>query len=176
VTLTLSESARELLSRYVPLISQNAALRHALAHPLTLFEPKFKLGDNGYMREMKAKPQLVEQEVADHLQAMNAHDFAVSDENQAALRGLREFAETHGVNVFLANSPINDEFYASSVFRGHVEPMQSEFRAWAANSPRLHYLEGFETYPKELMQGADHVIDEGARDFTGRIAQLVQQQ
>jgi hypothetical protein len=174
VRLTPAETTRELLSRYVPLLAQSTALRHELSHPLGMFQTKFSMGESGYMREVTASPQAVEQEITDHLREMSLQDFSISAENRAALAGLREFADSHGVNVYLTNSPINDELASSPGFHEYVAPMHAELRAWAATSPRLHYVEGFQTYPRDLMQGVDHVIDEGARDLTQRIARLVQ--
>ncbi len=173
VVLTLSETARELLSRYAPLVSQSSALRNSLRNPSTLFETKFVLGDNGYMREVEANPQTVERDAAAHLRALETQAFNISAENRAALEELGALADAHEVDIYLTSAPIFEGLLASPAFREHVAPMQAEFRVWDASNPRLHYIDEFQAFPKESMQNADHLIHDAAQVYTRRLAEIV---
>jgi hypothetical protein len=164
---------RELVSRYVPLLGQTAALQHVLRHPSELFDQPFALDAQGFMREPEATPENVIRDRDGHLRALERRTFSVSPENRSALSALAEIAEARRIEIYLSPAPVYAGLFESPEFQAYVLPMHDSLRKWSEQSPRLHYVDHFQTFESSQMQNVDHVTHEGAQIFTRELADVV---
>jgi hypothetical protein len=169
------EMVQEFLSRYVPLVSQNLALRRVVTEPRGWFERRFPLSEQGFLAVARADPGNVTRDVAYYLRAVRSMPFSISKANMAALAELRRISEQHDIEVFLTTSPIFEGLLTDEVFLAYIHQMQNQLSMWSESGERLHYLPEIVTFRKTAMQSADHLVAEAADVYTRRVAALVRQ-
>ena len=173
VSLDLAGSVEELLSRYVPLVSQNRALSSALEKPATFFDAKFAISERGYRSEREADPERVERSTASHVRALQDSEFRISAPNRSALEALKDMAVSGNMEIYLTTSPVARRLAAQAGFWRHVDVMRSELEAWAGASETLHYIDEIQSFPTDVMVNTDHVTHAGAQIYTRGLARLV---
>ena len=173
-----AEQVRVFLSRYVPLYADNQSLPRAFQYPWKVARYFFSVGidETGYMPVKSANPRQVEEDYRQHIEAVRGRRFHISEINRQALERIRALAETHGFDVYLANSPLYQGLYDDPEFRAYFRQVQEALRAFAATCPRIHYIaQEPSTFPKDQMENCDHVTAPASREFTRRLAEEILQ-
>ena len=52
-------------------------------------------------------------------------------------------------------------------------PLHEAMERWAAGSPRLYYVDRFQTFESSQMQNVDHVTHDGAAVYTKRLTRVL---
>ena len=176
--LRMAEQVSAFLIRHVPLVGDNEALAQAFQYPWKVKRHFFSIGvdENGYMPIARGNPRQVEQARRLAVEAVRGRTFHLSELNRQALQRIRELAETRGFDIYLANSPMYEGLYRDPGFQAYFRQVQQELRAFAATSPRIHYIAQEPwTFPKDQMEDCDHVTAPASQEFTRKLAEEILQ-
>lgn len=173
IELNLKDAVKEFISRYLPVVSQNAALRSSLISPMKWFRQQFSLSPRGFMAVLEANPERVDRDADDHLRTTRKRCFEISEMNKAALAEIRRISENYGIDVFVVPSPIFDGLLDSEEFVAHIENMHMQLNEWSESGSRLYYVPELVPFPRTTMENADHLTADAARSYTYRVGTLV---
>ena len=172
--LTLKERVKVMLCRYAPLYAENRTLAELFQHPWAAFPSALKLNPDGFMAESTATPTRVVDDAAVHKAFVRENGPVLSDENRRALEWLAQTARKSHCDLFVANGPLYDSLCTDSAFQVYFARFRSAIADLAAGSDRFHYILSTPmTFPKEKMQSADHLAIAGAREYTARLAEVI---
>ncbi len=168
-----SDQFRVFLNRYVPLYADNQSLATLFQKPWKAARYFASIGvdETGYMPIKSANPREVEADRARNLAAVRGKTFVMSGMNRMALERIRELAEAHGFDVYLANSPLYEGLYKEPEFKAYYQQVQGALRAFTATSPRLHYIAQEPwTFRKDQLENCDHVTEPASVIYTNKLA------
>ncbi|MEB3358125.1 MAG: hypothetical protein VKK04_15460 [Synechococcales bacterium] len=173
LSLNQEDETKLFLHRYAPLYSASETLEDWIREPLASYQylQKFTLTDSGFMPFAESRPAEVRADTERHREFVQKERFQVSDINQRSLHRLRQLAETHGIEVYFASSPLYAGLYADPDLRAYYRQMYRWLEDFVASSDRLHLiLEDPVTFEAHQMQNADHVTPAAAAIYTERLA------
>jgi len=174
VDLTPKDRVRVYLNRYVPIYAETRSLAYLLQNPWQAFREDMQLEPDGFMIEAEADPDRVVEDTKVHLEFVRQNTRIISDPNRMALEYIRDLAEKHQFDVFIANGPLYDELYADSAFQAYYDKVRETITAITSASARMHYiLDPPMTFTEEDMQSADHTTAAAARDYTAHIIEEI---
>ena len=185
--LSIAESARVLLDRYVPLYSQDQTISRLLRSPRRTLTRTFDMDASGFYHSRRALPQEVMKDFHAKVRELEKEDAdedekkekrkPISLENRTALEVLAELAHEHGLDIYIAHAPLYEGLWEIPDFRRRHARLERALLDIASSRRRLRVLQGPPvTFPADRMTNVDHLVDESARAFTevlaGRIASL----
>ena len=172
--LTLKERVKIMLCRYTPLYAENRTLAELLQHPWTAFPSALKLNPDGFMPESTATPARVVSDAAAHKAFVRENGPVMSDDNRRALEWMAQTARNSNCDLFVANGPLYDSLYADSAFQVYFARLRTAIADIAAGNDHFHYILSTPMlFPKEKMQSADHLAIAAAREYTTRLAEVI---
>ena len=158
------------LERFVPLYSLNRTLGSIIRDTVLLrhnpFVPMWRLEPDGFLPAWEAKPDNVRTSAAEHVSFVSENVFSISYVNDNAMQEIVELADRLGFTVYLANSPVYEGLYADPAYQAYFAGVFDKLAEFAGDSPNVHYLTAVRTFPAELMQNPDHLIVDGAEQYT----------
>lgn len=158
------------VARYLPLWAENKTLASWLRHPSKLWRRDFTLTPEGFMPLEKANPKGVRKDAKQHFTATRSKRFKLSRVNAEALGRVRELADEHGFDVWIAPGPLWEGAWKEKSFVRYFESVMDELAGFAATSARMHVL--FRepmTFPEGQMENADHLVAKAAVKYTERL-------
>jgi hypothetical protein len=176
--LTLTESARVLLDRYVPLYSQDQTISRVLRAPRRTLSRSFDMDSSGFYHSRRALPNEVMRDFRSKLEQLEEEkeEDPVSAENREALKALSDLGEEQGFDVHVVHSPLYEGLWSREDFRFLHGRLDDALLGIAAPLPRLRILSGPPvTFPAELMTNVDHLTEEGARIFSESLAARIEE-
>jgi hypothetical protein len=177
LTLKSTDRIKILLSRYVPLYSQNDSLfsvmTQMIKHPRGLFKQRFYLKNTGYMPWNHPSPASVEGHTRYLTRVVTENHFKISALNQRALDQIIYLADYHNINVYIANSPTYNGLYNNRYFQIYYKKMQKTLNKNANKSKLVHYIETSFTFPRDQMENANHLIHTAAKIYTNNLIQEI---
>jgi hypothetical protein len=169
--LSLKQRVKVYLNRYVPTYTETRSLTQILQHPWTSFQDNLQIEPDGFKIESEAEPERVLEDTKVHLEFVRQNRQVLSEPNRKALQRIRDLAEEHRFDVFIANGPLYEDLCADSAFKSYYARVGKMLNDFALSSGRIHYiLNPPMAFSEEKMQLADHVTYDGARDYTERLA------
>lgn len=172
----LSEEDRRevLLQRYLPLYAKHSSIGDMLRHPLRTIHWRQSVDAQGFMSCADCLPARIEAERRKHLELLR-RGVHVSKDNRRALVRIKQLAERHRFDVYLADSPILDELAMDPAFGPCMVQLHDEIRLIVGSSRHVHFLPSFlACFPARWMNnGVDHVNVEGAREYTRRLGDSI---
>jgi hypothetical protein len=175
--LTLKQKVRIYLNRHVPIYAETRSLGQVFQFPFKAFKNGLRFEPSGYVPEPFADPEQVEKDVQvhlDYLDTVKTSGDVLSRPNRKALLFIKDLAEEHQFDVFIANGPVYEVLYADPEFQEYYATVRQSISEIAATSDYLHYiLDPPMTFDKNRMQSADHVTSQGARDYTVRLGEEI---
>lgn len=174
LSLSVSDSVELLAFRYLPLYQSKELLKRLVKNPGKLLVSPRTIQPDGFTAVDEALPDEVESDYAVHKNFLAEQRYELSDANRQALDRLVELADSNGINVYIANSPIYEGLKADPNFQSYFENIQKLMIDLDARSPNIHYVlcnpPGF---PKQSMTNIDHLTVEGAKSFTAQLTQSI---
>lgn len=171
--LTPREQFRVWLGRYVPIYGDNQSLGDVFRYPWKVARYFHSTGvdETGYMPIKHASPAQVEEDRRRNVEAVRGQVFHISAMNRQALEHIRGLAGQHGFDVYIANSPLYQGLRDDAEFKAYFRQIQAAFQAFAATSPRLHYIAQEPwTFPADQMENCDHVTEPASITYTHKLA------
>jgi hypothetical protein len=122
----------------------------------------------------QSSPDVVAEDVEDHLKFVRKRSFEVSEPNENGLDRLLELSEKHGFPLYLVNGPAEESLAADPAFLEYYADVQDWLRGRTAgrSDVRLVFPEP-QGFPAALMENADHLTAEGAAIYTQRLVEAV---
>ena len=158
------------LQKYVPLFSSHKRLTQKMLSPRSSLERPILIEKDGFMRERMADPAAAVQDKESMLKQLGEGGGDISRINETTLDTLNRLAEENGFNIFLAHGPLIDELWQEASFRLYFKKLKARLEQMAESKHGLHLiLEKPIFFPKEMMQSADHVIEDAAKIYTRRV-------
>ncbi len=177
LNLTLKQKVKIYLNRYAPLYTETQSLGMVFKYPFLAFKSGLRFDPIGYTEEPVADPEQVRKDVRvhlDYLDTITTIGEVVSQPNRKALERIKELAEKHKFDVFIANGPVYQGLYDDPDFQKYYDVVRQSIGEITATSDYLHYiLDPPMTFDANKMQSADHVIASSARDYTAKIAESI---
>lgn len=160
------------LARYVPLYASNQSLRTVIMHPDAVRLAQPPLRDDGFMPVISGNPDLVNVDANAPANKKLADKPAISALNEAALTRILELAEQHSFPVYLAYSPVYDQFWAHESTQTELTKLQRELQTIAARHPTLHLLldEPMQFPLSDMADTVDHVIYSASKRYSSELA------
>lgn len=173
VKLKVGESAKMYLTRYVPLYSKNDSLSQLLKKPWKAKDLRGGFDADGFMPMYQAEPGWREDQqsaIAEHAEK----PFSVSTINAQAMERIIALAGQYGFTVYLMPGSVSQGLMQSTGYQRNFNAMIEQYRAWADSSEQVRLIGHLpQVFPDTLMYDEDHVTVEGAREWTGQIAQAI---
>ncbi len=165
---------REIISPYLPLISQEATVRKLLFEPQLLLERRdFSTDASGFMAVPEADAEHLARDIAIHRASTMNANFRVSDINQRALQELARIAKRGGFPLFVANSPIAEELAHDQIFRKYYDTVSHYLDQQALELDFERILAEAPAFSQEVMRNADHLTVAGAEQYTAELARAL---
>lgn len=174
--LSVAQSARVLLDRYVPLYSQDQTISRVIRAPRRTLSRSFDMDSTGFYHSRRALPDEVMRDFRSKIPEIEEEkkEDPLSAENREALKVLSELGEEHGFDVYVAHAPLYEGLWANPGFRRLHGRLDEALMAIAAENRRLRMLTGPPmTFPADYMTNVDHLTEEGAGAFTESLAEKV---
>jgi len=173
LSLNQEDRTKLFLHRYVPLYTASETIEDWMREPLASYRylQELTLTENGFMPFEETNPGEVRADSQRHQEFVQNERFQVSDINRRSLHHLRHLADTHGIEVYFAASPLYSGLYESPDLRAYYRQMNRWLEDFAATSDRLHLvLQEPVTFEAHQMQNADHVAPAAAAIYTQHLA------
>lgn len=168
--LTGAQERKLWVARHLPLWAENNTLASWLRHPQRLWRRNLSLTQGGFMAHDQANPASVRRDSKAHLAALHPRRFAPSQINRQALEHIRDLADQHGFDVYIAAGPLHDGLWRDSRFRTHFAALMHALDRLASTSPRMHVLlHEPVTFPARSLESADHPVGPAAREYTDKL-------
>ena len=175
--INVSQQVQISVARHFPLYFENGTLKDiifdGLKSPETLFTSnKADLGltPEGYMPRYEARPQGVEEDTNWHIEAIQEHEFVVTNVNIVAIDHITMLANQHGINVYIFTGPLYEGFYENEVFQERFSEIQAWWSTATGGSEYVHYMTSVSTFPSDQMEEVDHATHAGAEIYTENIS------
>ncbi|MGJ3253466.1 MAG: hypothetical protein ACFE0J_20385 [Elainellaceae cyanobacterium] len=175
--LNQEDQIKMILHRYAPLYSSNETLSDWIRDPVESFREsrEFTVTDSGFMPIRRPKPVYVRRDVRNHLEFVRENNFSMSPINQNAMARIKQLAEQHDFDVYLASSPIYEGLYADQAFQRYFNRVNRQLNTFDNQSDRIHYvLKEPVTFDADQMRNVDHVIESAAEDYSDRLVNAIQ--
>jgi len=158
------------LERFIPLYSQTRAITTNLQMAAMLQDNPFKanwyIQPDGFLVATEPHPEVVVNGARDHIQFTSENGFQISKLNDLAMQEIVELADSYRINVYLVNSPVYEGLYADPTYQDYLYGVQAKLAGFAIYSQFVYHIEAVQTFPADLMQNPDHLIQPGAEIYT----------
>ena len=123
--------------------------------------------DTGFSAKYTPNPVVVARDTRLHLKFVRTEEFKLSQINAKALQRIVTLADSHGFNVYLANSPLHNKLLLDSSFEEYFSDLKSVVSEFVSKSPHVHLLlDEIVTFDANSMQNTDHVVYDAAQIYT----------
>ena len=171
LALSAQEQLRLWWVRYIPLYAEHRTLARLVRSPRALLTQPLHLQEDGLMVVTSPNPDRVEREEAQQLEFVRTHRFQLSATNLQAIHHIVHLAQTHGIQVFIANAPIYQDLSAHAAFQDYFAQVDAMLRTVDQSSERVTYLAKPPlAFSKDEMDYADHVVGRAAETYTRDLA------
>lgn len=176
ISLSAGDKWNVLLTRYLPLYSQNRTLKQIVLYPWILKTPKFTSRKDGFMISREASPVQVEEDFERHASSLRKKTFEISPANQKALNQILAFAQQHNINIFFANSALYEKLAVDKYFKIYFADEKKELTALFADTPQVRYITD-SPMPVGAMQAEniDHITYPAAKLYTKHLTDQIRQ-
>lgn len=169
------DEARLLLNKYIPLYSQRTSLITAMVNAFRrkdiVVQENFDEG--GFMPVKYANSETISASLSGHKDFVKSNKFYMSSNNLAGLENIKKLAETYGFNVFIANSPINEELSNDENFKNYFSNISQYLTDFANKSNRVYYIKDIFPFSKDRMVSVDHITAEAAQEYSEKLAEEI---
>ena len=167
---SVGERIELLWYRYVPIFQSETQVIRAISNPSRMFSQPIPMGDDGYTSIASPNPSIVEQDIESHRTRILNTEFKISEANLWAINELVEMANSHDMNIFVANSPVHEDLVGLDNFSSYFANVRELLRDMDSRSPNIRYiLQDLPTFDSGVMENADHLTHDGAQTFTSQI-------
>jgi hypothetical protein len=163
------------LYKYVPLYSEKSSLLEIIVGIFQKEDPRDQIffDDTGFMSMQYANPKLVEVSVNRYKNFTKNNRFEISRNNLMGLENIKEISEKYGFNIFIANSPINNDLLKDDGFKLYFADLNNYLENYAKRNERVYYIKDTYAFSKDMMISSDHIIAEAAREYSKKISQNI---
>ncbi len=164
------------VDRLFPLYSKNISLPNLIRDPWKSYQKCCGINPEGIVRIATSYPDRVVKALPGTLSYAREARFMISDLNLQALKAMQVLAEQYQFDIYFVSSPLYEELFHHPDFQSYFRDFEKALTDWTAAHPRMHYLSSREinlAFPKNQMENLEHVIEEGARIYTQRVARAM---
>lgn len=165
-----------LLNKYWPLFSQKQSLIEIISILFKKGNVKFErsFDQNGFMSIKEADPQTVLDEAVTKKKRLENIKFNISRNNLAGLENIRNLAEKHDFNVFIANSPVYREVFEDVNFQSYFADIKSYLKKYADKSEKIYYIDNEYAFSENEMVSVDHIIESAAQEYSFKLSEEIE--
>lgn len=175
-TLTIRDHVNYWLSRYFPVYTDFKTIQNIILSPKTWFRSNFFMDDRGYMPSNYADSENVEQDSNRHLDfSLENSPLKISPINESAISSMIDLSEKNGTEIFFSGSPLYEGLYDNNIFSRNYHEIFDQINVYSTRSEKFFYLERVSTFPKSVMENADHITSLAADGFTRRVAKDIKE-
>jgi hypothetical protein len=172
---TLEQESNLFVNRFLPIYSKNGSLTEILRGDFELFAPTVEVDSLGYNPRREQDKDNVVKDTKTHIDFYTENDFEVSYYVEQGLISTMENCEKHGVNLFIAMSPIHDELGNSKEFQAYQNEINKYLVSLSSKYERTHIIcESTMLFPADKMQNSDHIIHSESEAFTNYLIDRIE--
>jgi len=163
------------LARYVPLYASHLTFARAIKDGRWTLENPIEITQNGHSLLPNPNPFNVGRKTRQVLaQLAERKRLSLTPANVQALEALRDLAEEHQFDLYLAHGPVFEKLAEGRPYRRYLGYLNEYLEEFAAQSPRVQLLFSEPIrFKQQEMENPNHLVGDAANVFTRKLAEAL---